>query len=95
MAVVRQVPQGAAHGHELGGARLEFGFGKPPRNGAESELLAWPDLEHAMHLFLLNRGVLLTPFHNMMLCSPVTTTAHADRLLQALQEFLHEAGSRA
>jgi hypothetical protein len=39
--------------------------------------------------------VLLTPFHNMMLCSPVTTTAHADRLLQALQEFLGETGSRA
>jgi len=75
------------------GARLEFGFGKPPRTGAESELLAWPDLEHAIHLFLLNRGVLLTPFHNMMLCSPVTTTAHADHLLQALQDFLREAGS--
>ena len=77
------------------GARLEFGFGKPPRTGAESELLAWPGLEHAIHLYLLNRGVLLTPFHNMMLCSPVTTTAHADRLLQALQEFLGETGSRA
>ena len=76
------------------GARLEFGFGKPPRNGVESERAAWPELEHAIHLYLLNRGVLLTPFHNMMLCSPVTTTAHADRLLQALQEFLGETGSR-
>ncbi len=63
------------------GARLEFGFGKPPRNGVESEREAWPELEHALHLYLLNRGVLLTPFHNMMLCSPVTTTAHADTLL--------------
>ena len=77
------------------GARLEFGFGKPPRTGAESESRAWPELEHATHLYLLNRGVLLTPFHNMMLCSPVTTTAHADRLLQALGEFLREAGSDA
>jgi glutamate-1-semialdehyde 2,1-aminomutase len=72
------------------GARLEFGFGKPPANGAESEREAWPELEHAIHLYLLNRGVLLTPFHNMMLCSPVTTTAHADRLLAALHDCLRE-----
>jgi glutamate-1-semialdehyde 2,1-aminomutase len=72
------------------GARLEFGFGKPPRNGAESEREAWPELEHAIHIYLLNRGVLLTPFHNMMLCAPVTTTAHADRLLMALHDCLRE-----
>jgi glutamate-1-semialdehyde 2,1-aminomutase len=72
------------------GARLEFGFGKPPRDGAESERGAWPELEHAIHLYLLNRGVLLTPFHNMMLCSPSTTTAHADRLLAALRDCLRE-----
>jgi len=75
------------------GARLEFGFGKPPLNGAESEREAWPDLEHAIHLYLLNRGVLLTPFHNMMLCSPVTTTAHADRLLTALHDCLREVAA--
>jgi len=75
------------------GARLEFGFGKPPLNGAESEREAWPELEHAIHLYLLNRGVLLTPFHNMMLCSPVTTTAHADRLLTALHDCLREVAS--
>jgi glutamate-1-semialdehyde 2,1-aminomutase len=77
------------------GARLEFGFGKPPRNGAESEREAWPELEHAIHLYLLNRGVLLTPFHNMMLCSPVTTTVHADTLLKHLHECLMEIGSEA
>jgi glutamate-1-semialdehyde 2,1-aminomutase len=75
------------------GARLEFGFGKPPRTGAESEREAWPEVEHAIHLFLLNRGVLLTPFHNMMLCSPVTTTAHADKLLGQLHDCLREIGS--
>jgi glutamate-1-semialdehyde 2,1-aminomutase len=75
------------------GARLEFGFGQPPRNGAESEREAWPELEHAIHLYLLNRGVLLTPFHNMMLCSPVTTTAHADLLLRHLHDCLREIGS--
>ncbi len=75
------------------GARLEFGFGAPPRNGAESEREAWPELEHALHLYLLNRGVLLTPFHNMMLCSPVTTTAHVDTLLSHLGQALREIGS--
>jgi glutamate-1-semialdehyde 2,1-aminomutase len=74
------------------GARLEFGFGNPPRTGAESERAAWPELEHAIHLYLLNRGLLLTPFHNMMLCSPVTTTAHADLLLGQLRKFLGEVG---
>jgi glutamate-1-semialdehyde 2,1-aminomutase len=75
------------------GARLEFGFGKAARNGAESERAAWPELEHAIHLYLLNRSVLLTPFHNMMLCSPVTTTAHADTLLKHLHACLREVGS--
>jgi glutamate-1-semialdehyde 2,1-aminomutase len=75
------------------GARLEFGFGRPARNGAESEREAWPELEHAIHLYLLNRGVLLTPFHNMMLCSPVTTTTHVDRLLAHLHDCLREIGA--
>jgi glutamate-1-semialdehyde 2,1-aminomutase len=77
------------------GARLEFGFGRPPRDGAESEREAWPEVEHAIHLYLLNRGVLLTPFHNMMLCSPVTTTAHADVLLRHLADCLREIGSES
>jgi glutamate-1-semialdehyde 2,1-aminomutase len=72
------------------GARLEFGFGAPPRDGAQSERQADPELEHAIHLYLLNRGILLTPFHNMMLCSPVTTHAHADLLLDHLRDFLRE-----
>jgi glutamate-1-semialdehyde 2,1-aminomutase len=75
------------------GARLEFGFGPPPLDGAQSERQAIPELEHAIHLYLLNRGVLLTPFHNMMLCSPVTTTVHADLLLKHLRDFLREAGA--
>jgi glutamate-1-semialdehyde 2,1-aminomutase len=72
------------------GARLEFGFGRPPRDGAEAARAAWPEVERAIHLYLLNRGVLLTPFHNMMLCSPVTSTAHADRLLGHLRDCLRE-----
>src|SRR6202008_714167 len=74
------------------GARLEFGFGKPARNGVESERAAWPELEHVIHLYLLHPGELLPPFHNMMLCSPVTTTAHADVLLKHLHDCLREVG---
>ena len=31
------------------------------------------EVEQLLHLYLLNRGVLITPFHNMMLVSPQTT----------------------
>jgi glutamate-1-semialdehyde 2,1-aminomutase len=72
------------------GARLEFGFGARPRNGSESIAAMQPAFEHAIHLYLLNRGVLLTPFHNMMLCSPVTTDAEADRLVATLDQCLGE-----
>ena len=41
-----------------------------------------------MHLALLNRGVLITPFHNMLLCSPATTQADVQRLLRAFDEVL-------
>ncbi len=55
------------------GARLEFARGPAPRTGRESLAAIDHELEHALHLYLLNRGFLLTPFHNMMLVSPVTT----------------------
>ena len=51
------------------------------------------ELMRFTHLYALNRGVLLTPFHNMMLCSPLTTSTHADRLLAALRDCLREIGS--
>ncbi len=72
------------------GARLEFGRGAAPRNA--SEALAWIDqpLQAAMHLFLLNRGFLLTPFHNMMLVSPATTFDHLERFLAVFDETLDE-----
>jgi glutamate-1-semialdehyde 2,1-aminomutase len=73
------------------GARLEIGFGAvPPRDAVESEAAMRPELEQALHLYLLNRGVLLTPFHNMMLLSPATQDADVDRLLAALDAALAE-----
>ena len=61
------------------GARAEYRFASPaPRNGTESAASADAELEDLIHLYLLNRGVCLTPFHNMALMSPVTTTADVD-----------------
>ena len=39
-----------------------------------------------LHLVLLNRGVLITPFHNMALMSPATTAAEVDRHTDAFAE---------
>ena len=53
------------------GARAEYRFcPQPPRNGGESAAAADADLDEYLHLYLVNRGVLLTPFHNMALMSP-------------------------
>ena len=61
------------------GARAEYRFANPaPRNGTESAGSADAELEDLIHLYLLNRDIMLTPFHNMALMSPVTTTADID-----------------
>jgi glutamate-1-semialdehyde 2,1-aminomutase len=62
------------------GARAELCFApEPPRTGGAAAALHDGPLEDALHLFLLNRGVLITPFHNMALMSPATTEADVDR----------------
>jgi glutamate-1-semialdehyde 2,1-aminomutase len=62
------------------GARAEYRFANPyPRNGTEAARAADPDLEDYLHLYLANRGVLLTPFHNMALMCPVTTVVDVQR----------------
>lgn len=71
------------------GARTEFQFrATPPRNGSEAGAALDPELEHLIHLALLNRGVLITPFHNMMLVCPATTAADVQRLLVAFDQVL-------
>jgi len=71
------------------GARSEFQFRvTPPRNGSQAGAALDPGLEHLIHLALLNRGVLITPFHNMMLTCPQTTPADVARLLAAFDEVL-------
>ncbi len=73
------------------GARVEFQFStKPPRTGREAEAAFHDPLEKCIHLALLNRGVMITPFHNMILICPETTAADVDRLVAALTEVIDE-----
>jgi glutamate-1-semialdehyde 2,1-aminomutase len=73
------------------GARTEFQFcARPPRNGNEARAAMDAELEHALHLYLLNRGVLITPFHNMMLVCPDTTDTHVGQLLSAMDNAIGE-----
>ncbi|MGZ4685461.1 transaminase [Oryzihumus sp.] len=65
------------------GARSEYRFSAtPPHNGTESHEVHDEELDDYLHLFLANRGILLTPFHNMALMCPDTTSddvqAHLD-----------------
>ncbi len=52
----------------------------------------------ALHLYLINRGILITPFHNMTLCCPSTSEADVDQLIatldQAITELLAIPGAR-
>ena len=71
------------------GARTEFQFTPtPPRNGTEAEGILDAELEQTLHLYLLNRGLLITPFHNMILVCPQTTEAEVDRLVATFGEAL-------
>jgi glutamate-1-semialdehyde 2,1-aminomutase len=61
------------------GARAEYRFASPaPRNGSSSAAAGDEQLDEYLHLFMANRGVLLTPFHNMALMCPATTRADVD-----------------
>jgi glutamate-1-semialdehyde 2,1-aminomutase len=61
------------------GARAEYHFlPEPARTGTELHDAMDPELERFLHLWAMNRGVLMTPFHNMALMSPATTEADVD-----------------
>lgn len=69
------------------GARVEYMAGiNSPRNGAEAAAAFDPALDAYFHLFMLNRGILLTPFHMMALMSPSTSAADVDRHTEVLTE---------
>jgi glutamate-1-semialdehyde 2,1-aminomutase len=69
------------------GARAEYGFlPEQPANGGLAARSSDPELEEYLHLFLLNRGVLITPFHNMALMSPATEQEDVDRHTELFDE---------
>ncbi len=60
------------------GCRAEYWFCPPPRTGGEAAAAVDHELDGFLHLYALNRGILLTPFHNMALLSPRHTEADVD-----------------
>jgi glutamate-1-semialdehyde 2,1-aminomutase len=71
---------GAPWSVEQLGARVEYRFVSPgPRTGSESAAAHDEELEQYLHLFMANRGVLMTPFHNMALMCPATSADDVDR----------------
>jgi len=73
------------------GCRVEYLF-RPerPRNGSEAAEGIDHLLDRLIHLYALNRGVLLTPFHNMALMSPATSEADVDRHTEVFAEAAAE-----
>ncbi|WP_373989172.1 aspartate aminotransferase family protein [Duganella sp. BuS-21] len=68
------------------GARTEFQFAaSAPRNGTEAQAAMDCELERAIHLYLLNRGLLITPFHNMLLVCPATKVEDVQHMLAAFE----------
>jgi glutamate-1-semialdehyde 2,1-aminomutase len=73
------------------GARTEFQFAPTaPRNGGEAQEILDGELEQIIHLYLLNRGLLITPFHNMLLVCPDTSDADIARMLSIFDDCLRE-----
>ncbi|HEY0317499.1 MAG TPA: transaminase [Solirubrobacterales bacterium] len=73
------------------GCRAEYRFSpQPPRNGGEAAELGDDELERYLHLYALNRGVLITPFHNMALIAPSTRPDHVDRHSEVFDGALRE-----
>ena len=73
------------------GCRAEYMFSPtPPRTGGEAAAALDEELDALLHLYMLNRGILLTPFHMMALMSPATTEAHVDRHSVAFAEAAAE-----
>jgi len=73
------------------GARTEYRFASPPpANGTESHAATDGELEDYLHVYVANRGILMTPFHNMALMSPSTTNEDVDRHHEVFSEAVGE-----
>ncbi len=73
------------------GARVEFMLSPTrPRDGGEAGKIGDAEIEGALRLYLIERGVIITPFHNMMLIAPTTTERDVETLVAALNAALGE-----
>jgi glutamate-1-semialdehyde 2,1-aminomutase len=71
------------------GCRSEYWFREtPPKNGGEAFAAIDSELDRYMHLFSLNRGILMTPFHNMALIAPDTTQNDVEYHTQVFREAI-------
>ncbi len=72
------------------GCRSEYWFREiPPKNGGEAFAAIDSELDRYMHLYSLNRGILMTPFHNMALIAPDTTENDVDYHTQIFREAVN------
>jgi glutamate-1-semialdehyde 2,1-aminomutase len=73
------------------GCRAEYWMRPtPPMNGTEAVNAIDTDLDRLMHIYCLNRGILMTPFHNMALIAPDTTVADIDLHTRIFREVCAE-----
>ncbi len=73
------------------GCRVEYLFrADRARDGSEAAAGQDEDLDSFIHLYLLNRGILMTPFHNMALMSPATTAEDVDRHTEVFGQAVDE-----
>ena len=72
------------------GCRAEYMFGPEPKNGREAHNAMDFELERFMHLYAMNRGILLTPFHNMALMCPQTENEDVDRHTKVFRDAVGE-----
>jgi glutamate-1-semialdehyde 2,1-aminomutase len=78
------------------GNRSEYWFRpRPPRNGGEAAAAIDHELDRYMHLYMLNRGILMTPFHNMALISPETSQADVDYHTRVFREAVQSLFSES
>jgi glutamate-1-semialdehyde 2,1-aminomutase len=93
---------GVISGHDLPwsvtrlGCRVEYWpRPEPARTGGEAAAAADTELDRFLHLFALNRGILMTPFHNMALMCPDTTDADVDRHTEVFEEAVSALSGRS
>jgi glutamate-1-semialdehyde 2,1-aminomutase len=73
------------------GCRVEYMFSPtPPRNGGEAAAAFDTPVDALLHLYMLNGGVLMTPFHMMALMCPATSESDVDAHTTALRQFATE-----